>query len=422
MKLMMLKSIFVVLALSGYSHAIQVDSGGGTAGATTDASELTSGYLANDRLRPDSTDYIQNSDSLQSGSTFYVSSASVDGQTLLAVTNGKVGIHHGSPIFALHVSSGPSSSTEGIYPEIRVTNERTTGSSFAAISVEAGAVIAKMLADGVGTTPLFNNQQAAGNGTKTNHSFYIYTNNSGRVSFNANGMVAFIDNGPGFLNENTSQTNPTLVPDRSNLTTGIGAHSSGNILDLISSNNLVTVIDGRSGAANYFYFASTATGFSPTIQSSGTDANIDMVFMPKGTGTANFSTTTTYGLLPLVFRVAPTGLEGNIVRFQDSDGTCDHDPDAAVEVVTCSSDENMKENIMDANSALVELKKMRIRQFDIKQSGNHVPFGPVAQEFELVPDMLMVEQPNPWGLVKAIQELEAELASLKERVAILEAK
>ena len=127
----------------------------------------------------------------------------------------------------------------------------------------------------------------------------------------------------------------------------------------------------------------------------------------------------------------------------------------------------MKENIMDANSALVELKKMRIRQFDIKQSGNHVPFGPVAQEFELVvpdyvkhpmkrvlkdgqdgaisitvledevevvkqveapeefelvPDMLMVEQPNPWGLVKAIQELEAELASLKERVAILEAK
>ena len=44
------------------------------------------------------------------------------------------------------------------------------------------------------------------------------------------------------------------------------------------------------------------------------------------------------------------------------------------------------------------------------------------EEFELVPDMLMVEQPNPWGLVKAIQELEAELASLKERVAILEAK
>ena|SRR3990167_2913129 len=42
-------------------------------------------------------DYIQLRDTLQSGATFYVSSASVDGQTILARTSGNVGIGTATP-------------------------------------------------------------------------------------------------------------------------------------------------------------------------------------------------------------------------------------------------------------------------------------------------------------------------------------
>jgi len=410
----MLKSIFAVLLLSGYSHAIQVDSGGGTAAATTDASELTSGYLANDRLRPDATSYIWNNPaSSQTGlSGFDVSVASIG-----VIRNTELGT--ATTPFLL------------IDPSSLVKN-----SGFFAIGPNGAS-----------------------------ESIGVAINSISEIEFTQNGVQGATSGSGILLNEPASHINPSLGPSRANLATGIGAHSSGSILDAIANGQTQWVFF-PGGSANYFFSASTITGFNPVIIASGTDSNIGMSFLPKGFGTIDIATDTPYGLVPTVFRVAPTGNEGNIVRFQDSDGICDHDPDAATEVVTCSSDENMKENIRDADSALIELKKMRIRQYDIKSSGNHA-IGTVAQElelvlpeyvkhpmkrvlkdgqdgatsitvlqdgvevikqveapeeFELVPDMLMVEQPSPWKLVKAIQELEAALASLKERVAILEAK
>src|SRR3990167_11282968 len=55
------------------------------------------GTLGFNVLKGGATSYIQNSNSLQSGSTFYVSSASVDGQTILARTSGNVGIGTATP-------------------------------------------------------------------------------------------------------------------------------------------------------------------------------------------------------------------------------------------------------------------------------------------------------------------------------------
>jgi hypothetical protein len=65
---------------------------------------------------------------------------------------------------------------------------------------------------------------------------------------------------------------------------------------------------------------------------------------------------------------------------------------------------------------------MRVRTFEAIATGARKPFGIIAQELEEShPAMvhadakgsLMAEQPDPWMLVKAIQELKAEIEQLR---------
>ena len=152
--------------------------------------------------------------------------------------------------------------------------------------------------------------------------------------------------------------------------------------------------------------------------------------------------------------------EGNVIRLDDGTETCDLDPDAGGVVETCSSDESLKMNIKDAPSYLDYFEGFRIREYDIKESGEK-KIGVIAQELqtthpELVKNMtvenksygfntviediyglnasgsyvvigseskkvwgvtavedveiLGVETPNTWVLVKAIQELNTIIA------------
>ncbi|MBI4669256.1 MAG: hypothetical protein HY747_08730, partial [Elusimicrobia bacterium] len=73
-----------------------------------------------------STSYIRNTGALQSGATFYVSSASVDGQTLLARISGNVGIGMDSPVYRMHIM-GPSNNTYLIYSSNAVTSNNAYG-------------------------------------------------------------------------------------------------------------------------------------------------------------------------------------------------------------------------------------------------------------------------------------------------------
>jgi len=110
----------------------------------------------------------------------------------------------------------------------------------------------------------------------------------------------------------------------------------------------------------------------------------------------------------------------NVLRLQDADGTCNHNPEAGSETVTCSSDERLKADIQDAPSVLAWLGGFRIRSYTVRASGDRMT-GVIAQELretnpELVsmgPDgLLMVQQPSQWELVKAIQELSGRIDSL----------
>ena len=91
-----------------------------------------------------------------------------------------------------------------------------------------------------------------------------------------------------------------------------------------------------------------------------------------------------------------------------------------------SSDERLKENIVDAPSASDDIDAIQIRSFDWKADGSHQKYGVIAQELNnVIPSAVdMTQDENRHAsvdlsklvpmLVKEIQSLRAELHNLKE--------
>jgi hypothetical protein len=105
-----------------------------------------------------------------------------------------------------------------------------------------------------------------------------------------------------------------------------------------------------------------------------------------------------------------------------------------------SSDARLKENIVDAPSVLNKVLSAKVRSFDWKEDSYHVQYGFIAQElYEHLPEAVgkgddteTIENPNgTWQveygrltpmLVKAIQEQQALITTLTDRITALEAK
>ena len=238
------------------------------------------------------------------------------------------------------------------------------------------------------------------------------------------------------------------VPDLDVITTGRGLNiASGS--EAISSGELLTLALTSSGSAN-----TAKTGALSSITASRTDTRVsgttaddyDLLSLSRtnvqngtgGTTTAagsvlkveNIATQTagtltdTVNALEIVQDVDSTGWplivtdggDTNVMRLSDSDGTCDHNPEAGSETVSCSSDERLKTNIRDAAVVLPSLMKLRIRDYTVLASGDERT-GVIAQEVQgIAPELVtegddgyfMVEQIGSWELVKAIQELKTE--------------
>jgi hypothetical protein len=117
---------------------------------------------------------------------------------------------------------------------------------------------------------------------------------------------------------------------------------------------------------------------------------------------------------------------GVLLQLVGSSGTCNHTPGSSSETVSCSSDMRLKTDTHDAPSALSWLSSIRVRDFTWKNTGQNRT-GVIAQELQKThPEMVTydkkkdewtVEQPNPWTLVKLLQEQQAEIDDLKKRLA-----
>ena len=175
--------------------------------------------------------------------------------------------------------------------------------------------------------------------------------------------------------------------------------ASGNLLVGTTSNNGIFTLSSGSNNANMGSFTCTNTSgpnYILSLQSNSSAANT-VAFIRA------FNNTST-----LCFNV---GGSGNVTNTNNSYGAI--------------SDRSLKENIVDATPKLQDLLAVKIRNFNIK-GDSAKQIGVVAQELEEVfPSMIEENADGLKGvkysvfvpiLVKAIQELAAELNELKAKV------
>jgi hypothetical protein len=129
-----------------------------------------------------------------------------------------------------------------------------------------------------------------------------------------------------------------------------------------------------------------------------------------------------------LLHVGSSGVSGAIAEFQNSSGDCVFTPSSGTLGISCSSDARLKSGIADSGSALSWLADMRVRNYTIKSTGEKQT-GVIAQEMlPNHPDMVrvgtkgtyLVDAPNPWKLVKAIQEQQSEIEKQNSRIEELE--
>lgn len=151
------------------------------------------------------------------------------------------------------------------------------------------------------------------------------------------------------------------------------------------------------GSPNSFNMSTSTSGFGAVLSvTSPVDANVSAVIKNKGNN-------------------------GTVIT-NDTGSQCSILPGNPT--LSCSSDERLKRDIVDTGPALPRLLDMRIRDYVMRATGEHRS-GVIAQEIqkthpEMVREdengMLAVEAPNPWVLVKAIQELKADNDNLRREV------
>jgi hypothetical protein len=99
--------------------------------------------------------------------------------------------------------------------------------------------------------------------------------------------------------------------------------------------------------------------------------------------------------------------------------------DASATQYNTSSDQRLKENIVDAPSASDSIDAIQIRSFDWKADGSHQKYGVIAQELEpIAPEAVSKgeKEEDMWGVdySKLVPMLIKEVQSLRARVAQLE--
>jgi hypothetical protein len=123
-----------------------------------------------------------------------------------------------------------------------------------------------------------------------------------------------------------------------------------------------------------------------------------------------------------LLHVGSASASGIVAEFQNSAGNCTFAP--ITSTWSCSSDIRLKKDIQDSGAALPDLQDMRIRDFTLRATDERRT-GVIAQEIlKAHPDMVhmgkdgfyTVDEPNPWKLVKAIQELKADNDQLVTRI------
>jgi hypothetical protein len=273
---------------------------------------------------------------------------------------------------------------------------------------------------GASTALMIDNEKGSAGGTSTlqfglnNGSFF--TNNAAQISsrvISASVMAMDFNTWHGGLTTDMTLSNGQLkvnggegAYNYNNASFALGFSTTGQYPNFIHSRHNAGYSTGN--AIDFYTSDGTAAGVYPTNAVLG---------MTITNGTVGIGTTAPAYLL----HVGSASASGTVMELQNSSGACTFAPGTSSLATTCSSDERLKANIHDTDDALPWLADMRVRDFTVKATGESST-GVIAQEMLVNhPDMVRansegfygVEVPNPWKMIKALQELKTTNDSLK---------
>jgi Chaperone of endosialidase len=218
----------------------------------------------------------------------------------------------------------------------------------------------------------------------------------------------FVSGGAKFTGT-VSTNNITLGLTTSSGTSNItGSYYTGGVVDVIGFNTYEQ--DGNSQPRRLTITTSSGNPGGATVRIDNSNLIVN--------GNVGIGTNAPAYLL----HVGSAAASGIVAEFQNSAGNCTFGP--ITSTWSCSSDIRLKKDIQDSGAALPDLQDMRIRDFTLRTSDERRT-GVIAQEIlKAHPDMVhmgkdgfyTVDEPNPWKLVKAIQELKADNDDLVMRI------
>jgi hypothetical protein len=259
---------------------------------------------------------------------------------------------------------------------------------------------------------------------------------SGNNSFSVVGGVAIGSNSQNFGSDGTNAF-AEMCAGPFHKATGVEIGTSWSGVDPVLSVGISTSVATAANALMVFQNGKMLVDAGTTVAVPAGNASLTPMGTSTVTGAAALNATNSAGASRLYVRndgnvgignTAPASLlhvgsasaSGIVAEFQNSSGTCTMSPGTSSMTTTCSSDIRLKTDISDTEDALTGIKDMRIRDFTVRATGERRT-GVIAQELMLThPEMVRansdgfyaVDDPIPWKLVKALQELKAKKETL----------